>query len=193
VQLRQAKKGWAADPVRPRRRAMKKVILMLAGLALICQALDAQTSSQPATTSPSERKEPDPRIKKIFEARKIDFEITPTGNFRVVFNLKNGRSQQAFVSSSPYRYMSLDIREIVSPAYRSPTPFAADVANRLLSDNNDKKLGAWVMQKEKDGYYALFVTKVPADCSDEYFIAALRLTLEAADEMEKELTGKDEF
>ena len=39
----------------------------------------------------------------------------------------------------------------------------------------------------------MFVTKIPADSSDESFISALRLTLEAADEMEKELTGKDEF
>ena len=49
------------------------------------------------------------------------------------------------------------------------------------------------MQKEKDGYYASFITKIPADSNDESFIAALRLTLEAADEMEKELTNKDEF
>ena len=94
--------------------------------------------------------------------------ISPaSGNFKVTFNLKNGRSQVAFISSATYRYMNLEIREIVSPAYRSAAPFTAEVANRLLADNNDKKLGAWVMQKEKDGYYALFVTKIPADSSDE--------------------------
>ena len=173
---------------------MRKLILMLAGLALLCPAANAQTAPTPEPTAPPERKTaPDARIQKVLEARKIEYELTRTGNFKVTFNLKSGRSQVAFISSATYRYMNLEIREIVSPAYRSATPFTAEIADRLLSDNNDKKLGAWVMQKEKDGYYALFVTKVPADSSEEYFISALRLTLEAADEMEKELTGKDEF
>jgi hypothetical protein len=182
------------DPGSPGRKTMRKLILMLAGLAFLCQAANAQTASAPEPTAPPEqRSAPDPRIKKVLEARKIDYDITPTGNFKVTFNLKSGRSQMAFISSATYRYMNLEIREIVSPAYRSAGPFTAEVADRLLSDNNDKKLGAWVMQKNKDGYYALFVTKIPADSSDESFISALRLTLEAADEMEKELTGKDEF
>ena len=74
-----------------------------------------------------------------------------------------------------------------------PAPFTAEIANRLLSDNYDKKLGAWAMQKVKDGCYAVFVTKVPADNDADSFFGALKLTLEAADEMEKELTKKDEF
>jgi hypothetical protein len=173
---------------------MRKLILMLAGLALLCPAAHAQTASQPETPAPPEAKAgPDARIQKVLDARKIEYELTKTGNFKVTFNLKSGRSQIAFISSATYRYMNLEIREIVSPAYKSAAPFTAEVANRLLADNNDKKLGAWVMQKETDGYYALFVTKIPADSSEDSFIAALRLTLEAADEMEKELTNKDEF
>jgi hypothetical protein len=174
---------------------MRKLILMLAGLAFLWPAANAQTAPQSAPAAPPEQKAaPDARVKKLLDARKIDCDLTKAGNFKVTFNLKNGRSQAALITSATYRYMNLEIREIVSPAYKSAAPFTAEVADRLLSDNNDKKLGAWVMQKEKDGcYYASFVTKVPADCSEEYFFSALRLTLEAADEMEKELTGKDEF
>jgi hypothetical protein len=174
---------------------MRKLILMLAGLAFLWPAAHAQTAPQSEPTAPPELKAaPDARVKKLLDARKIDYDLTRAGNFKVTFNLKSGRSQAALITSATYRYMSLEIREIVSPAYKSATPFTAEVADRLLSDNNDKKLGAWVMQKEKDGcYYASFVTKVPADCNEEYFFSALRLTLEAADEMEKELTGKDEF
>ncbi|MGD0999565.1 MAG: hypothetical protein ABSA67_02595 [Candidatus Brocadiia bacterium] len=173
---------------------MRKLILTLAGLAFLWQAANAQTAPAPETTAPPDQKSaPDPRIKQILEARKIGYELTRSGNFKVTFTFKNGRSQVVIISSATYRYMNLEIREILSPAYRSAAPFTAEVADRLLSDNNDKKLGAWVMQKDKDGYYAMFVTKIPADSSDESFISALRLTVEAADEMEKELTGKDEF
>jgi hypothetical protein len=173
---------------------MRKLIVMVAGLAFLWQAAKGQSAPAPAAKTAAEQKSaPDARVKKILEGRKIEYEITSTGNFKVTFDLKNGRSQMAFISSATYRYMNLEIREIVSPAYRSAAPFTAEVADRLLSDNNDKKLGAWVMQKGKDGYYALFVTKIPADSDEESFINLLRLTLEAADEMEKELTGKDEF
>jgi hypothetical protein len=173
---------------------MRKLILMLAGLAFLWPAANAQTAPQSAPAAPPEQKAaPDARVKKLLDARKIDYEISRSGNFRVNFSLPNGRSQPVLIMSETYRYMNLEIREILSPAYKSAAPFTAEVADRLLSDNNEKKLGAWVMQKEKEGYCAVFVTKVPADCDDAYFISALRLTLQAADEMKKELTGKDEF
>jgi hypothetical protein len=173
---------------------MRKSILMLAGLALLCQAANAQTASKPAPAATSEQKaEPDARVKKLLEARKIEYQITKAGNFKVDFSLKSGRTQVAFISSATYRCLNVETREIVSPAYRSTSPFTAEVANRLLSDNYEMKLGAWVIEKGPEGYCALFVTKIPADSNDETFISALRLTLETADAMEKELTGKDEF
>jgi hypothetical protein len=173
---------------------MRKLILMLVGLALLCPAAHAQTAPQPATSAQPEAKAgPDARIRKVLDARKIEYELTKSGNFKVAFNLKSGRSQVAFITSETYRYMNLEIREIWSVAYRSATPLPAEVANRLLADNYDRKLSAWATRKDPDGYYAVFVTKLPADCGEDSFIAALRLTLEAADEMEKELTSKDEF
>jgi hypothetical protein len=176
------------------RETMRKFILMLAGLALLCQAAVAQTASKPAPAATAERKvEPDARVKKLLEARKIEYQVTKAGNFKVDFKLKNGRTQVAFITSATYRCLDVETREIVSPAYRSTSPFSAEIANRLLLDNYEMKLGAWVTEKEPDGYCALFVTKIPADSDDAAFISALRLTLETADAMKKELTGKDEF
>ena len=167
---------------------MRKLILMLAGLAFLCQAANAQIASQAAPAAPAAQKiEPDVRIKKLLEARRIEYQVTRGGHFQVNFSLKNGRTQLAFISSATYRC------EIASPAYRSALPLSAEVANRLLLENYDTKLGAWVIEKEPEGCCALFVTKIPADSDDATFISALRLTLETADAMKKELTGKDEF
>jgi hypothetical protein len=173
---------------------MRKAIMMLAFLALLGQAENARSASAPEPNAPSSQKvEPDARVKKLLDARNIEYEFTKSGNFKVTFDLKNGRSQMAFISSATYRCLNVETREIASPAYQSATPFTAEVANRLLLNNDEMRLGAWVMQKGPGGYYALFVTKIPADSSEETFISALRLTLETADEMKKELTGKDEF
>ena len=127
---------------------MRKFILMLAGLALLCQAANAQTASKPETTATAEQKiEPDARVKKLLEARKIEYQVTKAGNFKVDFNLKNGRTQTAYITSATYQCLNVETREIVSPAYRSTSPFSAEVANRLLSDNYEMKLGAWVTEK----------------------------------------------
>jgi len=173
---------------------MRKLILMLAGLAFLCQAANAQIASQAAPAAPAAQKiEPDVRIKKLLEARRIEYQVTRGGHFQVNFSLKNGRTQLAFISSATYRCLNVETREIASPAYRSALPLSAEVANRLLLENYDTKLGAWVIEKEPEGCCALFVTKIPADSDDATFISALRLTLETADAMKKELTGKDEF
>ncbi len=173
---------------------MRKLILMLAGLAFLCQAANAQTASVPEPAAPSAQKmEPDARVRKLLAARRIEYQITKGGHFQVNFTLKNGRTQLAFISSATYRCLNVETREIASPAYRSALPLTAEIANRLLSQNYEMRLGAWEIEKEPEGYCALFVTKIPADSDDETFISALRLTLETADAMKKELTGKDEF
>jgi len=161
---------------------------MLIGLAFLCQAAHAQGAD---TAAP--KPEPDARVKKLLDGREIKYEITKLGNFKVVFNLEGGRRQSALIHSATWKFRNLEIREIVSPACKSATPFSAEVANRLLAASNDKRLGAWALQKQADGYYAVFVAKIPADSDADSFFTALKLTLEAADAMEKELTNKDEF
>jgi hypothetical protein len=168
---------------------MRRFALMTIALAFLWQAANAARAADAPAPSPA----PDARVKKLLDARDIKYTITNLGNFKVVFELEGGRRKSALISSATWKYRNMEIREILSPAYKSDAPFTAEIADRLLADSNDKKLGAWALRKQADGYYAVFITKIPADSDVDSFFSALKLTLEAADQMEKELTGKDEF
>lgn len=132
---------------------------------------------------------PDPRIKAILEDEDIKYSIDKDGDFRVVFDVDNGRSQLAFIRSQTSRYDDLEIREILSVAYRSENAqFPAEVSGALLEDSYDKKLGAW----GKQGDVAVFVVRIAADA--DTVRSALKATLYSADIMERKLSGdKDEF
>ena len=62
-------------------------------------------------------------------------------------------------------------------------------ANDLLERSNLLKLGSWVKQDQ----VAMLVTKIPADASADELDEAIDLTATAADEVELDLTGKDDL
>ena len=157
-------------------------LALILGLVLAAP-LHAETSAKP---------DPDPAIKAQLEALDYKYEIDEDGDFKLVFEIGDeGRSQIVYVLSQVENYGELEVREIWSPAYTSPTEqFPAMIANRLLEASNQAKLGGWV----KQGKNAVFVIKIPADASKEVLDDATTAAMELADEMENELTpGQDEL
>jgi hypothetical protein len=63
------------------------------------------------------------------------------------------------------------------------------VANRLLEDSQDAKLGAWVKQDQ----LAMFVVKVDANANKDVLSDAIDAAMRTADAMEAELTHADEY
>ncbi|HNR67139.1 MAG TPA: hypothetical protein PKN04_04850 [bacterium] len=133
----------------------------------------------------------DARIEKILQAKEIGFTIDKDGDFKVVVDVGNGRTQLAFIFSSTMEYGNMEIREIWAYAYRSENnQFPVDVANLLLEDTFPKKLGAWA---KKDNM-ALYMVRISANANEQSLLSAVQFAAEAADEMEEKLTGaKDEF
>ena len=67
--------------------------------------------------------------------------------------------------------------------------FPVAVANRLLEDSQDAKMGGWVKQDTT----AMFVVKIDADATPDQLSDAIDAAIRTADAMELELTKKDEF
>ena len=130
--------------------------------------------------------EADPAVASQLDALGTSYEIDEDGDYMMVFEAGEGRSQLVYIRSPIYEYGAHTIREIWSPAYRAENgAFPALVANHLLEASNDTKLGAWTKQGED----AVVDVKDPGDASNEEIRDAMTAASEAADEMEIELTG----
>jgi hypothetical protein len=137
-------------------------------------------------------KTPDSRVKRLLEKLEIKYTVDKDGDFIVVFDMGEDRSQKAFICSSTQQYRDLEIRTIFSAGYESviENTLPSNVANRLLEQNHRIKLGAWA----KIGNIAVFESKIDANADADTLLAVLNFTLEVADEMEKELMkDKDQF
>jgi len=134
--------------------------------------------------------EPDEAVGRALDTLKYTYEVDEDGDYKMVFDMDDGRSQLAFVRSTVEEFGKHKIREIWSPAYNSPgKQFPAAVANRLLEDSQDAKMGAWVKQDQ----LAMFVVKVDANATPEALSDAIDAAIRTADAMELELTEQDEY
>lgn len=136
--------------------------------------------------------QPDQRVQVLLDDLGMKYEIDEDGDFKLVFEVGDeGRTQIAWIRSRTEKYRDLEIREIISPGYEAKGgDFPGTVALQLLDDNRSKKFGGW----QKDGNAAIFVTHLAAQVKADTLNSALIFTVEAADEMEKQLSGdKDAF
>lgn len=134
--------------------------------------------------------EADKAVGRALDKLEYTYEVDEDGDYKMVFDMDDGRSQLAFVRSTVEEFGKHKIREIWSPAYTSPgKQFPAAVANRLLEDSQDAKMGAWVKQDQ----LAMFVVKVDANATPEALSDAIDAAIRTADAMELELTEQDEY
>lgn len=152
-----------------------------AALALLTMMAGSALADTPA---------PDASAGAALDALGYTYEVDEDGDYRMVFDVEDDRTQLVFVRSVVETYGSHRIREIWSPAYTAEgDALPADVANRLLADSQDSKLGGWVTQ----GGTAMFVVKLDAQAGGEQLSDAIDAAVRTADAMEAELTGKDAF
>ena len=157
---------------------MKNILLKATMTCLACMAMTAHAG------------EPDKAIGRLLDSLEYPYDIDEDGDYRLLFDLDEGRTQLVFVRSSVETYGSHHVREIWSPGYKAPGPqFPALVANRLLEQSNEAKLGSWV----KQGDTAMFVVKIDADASAKVLDDAIDAAIRSADAMELELTAQDEY
>ena len=156
---------------------MRKTVILLAAL-LAAGAAQAEGKA-------------DPVVKKQLDSLKLKYEIDDDGDYKIVMDVGEGRTQLAYIRSNTETYGSNQVREIWSPGYKAAGDVLPEkVANRLLEYSNEVKLGGWVKQKS----YAVFVVKIPTSASASELQDALEAAVNSADEIEQEFTGtKDDF
>lgn len=140
------------------------------------------------------RVQADPRVGHLLDQLGIRYRVDEDGDYRVVFELNGGRSQQAFIDSQTHQLGSYEIRDVWSIGYISDGHLDQEVAHYLLIENATKKIGAWELRPLADNkYIAVFCTKVAADCDAEALYTSIHVVLEVADELEKILEAGDKL
>ncbi len=166
-------------------------LLLATAILLLSAPVMAATANKPKTDETKRSTQADSAIAAQLKQLDYEYEVDEDGDYKLTFAMDGDRSQLAFVLSGVEEYGKFRIREVWAPAYRSATDaFPAQVANRLLEDSQDSKMGGWV----KQGNMAVFVVKIAANASSEELDDAIDYVLRTADQMEAELTpGQDEF
>jgi hypothetical protein len=163
--------------------------LLLACVQIFCGAALAQTGGARKSVG-------DARVRAQLDQLGYKYELTSDGDFKLIpIKTEDGRSQLVYVYSNTQQYSTLEIREVMSPAYLSTGPLSAAVANRLLRENSEVKFGAWRVEPHSNGqkYLALFAVQISATSDTETLRLAIKSVLLVADRMEKELTGTDDY
>ena len=157
--------------------------VLTCGLGLASIAGTAMAKDPPA---------PDPRVTAQLEAADMAFEVDAEGDYKMVFEMEDKRTQVVFLRAPVETFGKRRIREIWSPAYKADGEgrIPMDVANRLLDATMANKIGAWAAE----GDVAVFVVKIDADATAEELRETIEAAADTADVMENELTpGKDDF
>jgi hypothetical protein len=172
---------------------------------LLCAAKVA--SAQPA--APTAKPPADPRVKAALDSIGYKYELDNNNDYKLVpiqteqigtkpDGTPNFRTQLVYVNSNTETYGSLEIREVLAPAFLSNGPLAPAVANRLLRENNSVKLGSWRLVAINSGpnagkYLAMFAAQIAANSDAESLRLTIKSVILVADRMEKELTGTDDY
>jgi len=136
----------------------------------------------------------DQRVAKALAELDIHYEIDPDGDFKFGVALEDGRTQIGFIRSRTYEYAGIEMREVLSAGLNSFGPFDARTMNLLLEQNGQVKIGAWSVVRDKsDNHLALFSAKVAADLQNDFLLGVIIAVISTADEMEKRLSGRDDF
>ena len=158
--------------------SLRPIVLLIMSLLFTCST---------ALAAP----EGDASVKKRLDARAMKYEVYEDGDFKLTFSYKqDNRSQLVFVSGTTESVGAFDIREIFAPALKlGDYPLSGTKARELLESSGEYKRGSWEVRDE----VLYYVIKLPDTIDAEELESALEIAAEAADDMELELSGKDDL
>lgn len=135
----------------------------------------------------------DIRVQQALDALDLNYEIEEDGQYKIGVQFEDYRTQIAWIDSDTTTLGSMEIREILSPAYLIDGIIPPDITNHLLQDNAQKKLGAWQVYQDHEQAIVVFTVQIDANGSADELETSLYAVLDSADQMEQELTSDDRF
>lgn len=136
----------------------------------------------------------DATVELALTSQGIAYEIDKEGDYRVVYNYDDKRSQLVLVCTHTEEVGGLKVREVFSYVAHPRKSLSQAALIDLLRENATMKVGAYRLSEDDSGDFVIFAIHLPTDASPEQLKTAIEVVSETADEKEKVLTsGKDEF
>lgn len=167
-------------------------MLRLVGIVVLALMFAGSVHAQLGKTA-QKKGTPDARIQRLLDENKIKYTIDDDGDFRCIVGTDSNRTQLVWIVSQTSKYLQLEIREVVSAALKTNKPLPEKLMQWMLTDNNQKKFGAWAIQQEGDVTAILFKIHIAADADFETLAHALLAAAYTADALEKEITQRDDY
>jgi len=134
----------------------------------------------------------DPRVAATLKAAGLDYSLDD-GDFRLEYDVDEGRSQRVWVASGTARIDRLEIRDVWSVAARGKGEVPADLARMLLKENVRMILGAWQVNQSQDEYLVVFSAQVAAAADAATLQEVIEVVMFSTDRIEKQLSDQDTF
>jgi len=132
------------------------------GSALACVLLAAAVAN-PALAA-------DASVAKKLDAQGLKYTVDDDGDYKLLFDVGDDRSQVVWVRSAIETMGGMRIREVISISGKSPKPQGSDgvtvaamAATSALIASNRQKLGGWVLKGSDENQAFYYVAQIPAD------------------------------
>jgi len=159
----------------------------LTGVLMVSVVSAAFAAEPPATPSAT-----DPRVEAALEAADLGYSIDE-GDFRLEYEVGDGREQRVWVASETARIEELEMRDVWSVAARGQGEVPADLARMLLRENVRMILGAWQVNQSPEEYLVVFSASVNAAADAATLREVIEVVVFSADRIEKQLSEQDRF
>lgn len=177
-------------------------LMMMGGVALVgltlcgatnetaaCGAAGASAQTNAVATA-EKKKAGNPAIERLLRERELNFAVDSDGDYKMVFETGEGRSQIVFVQSEFERYADYKTIHVFSVAYVGwlTKPMMEDLLLRRY------KVGAWLVERcnETSKFNVLFAAQLPADIKATDFESCIRVVADVADALERDWSDVDE-
>lgn len=161
--------------------------LTLAGALSLALALGS-LAQQPQVVA-------DPRVEKSLNELKWTFKTDSDGDYTILLETAENRTQQVVVRSRTFQIGKVDQREIWSAAAIAEPDVDVELGRALLSLNLQEKLGFWctIPQEQAKKHLVMYIARIPAECDAETFSEYAQGVAEVADAFEQELSDQDTY
>lgn len=158
---------------------MRRPVLSCAVLLAAVLTAQAPVSAKDAT------------VENRLTALKMKINTDQDGDYRVVYDYADeGRTQLIYIAGATLDVRGLNVRKVFAPAaVLSQTALDEAALKRLLEESGSSGYGGWEIR----GGVLFYAIEVPEPQPPAMLKVAMDICAERADNMELELTGKDDF